>query len=91
MQTERFIARNVKCNGCVATIRRNLLALSGVEGVEVTLVPVVTLQSVSGATMNNKASGEVTPQGSIVEVRGTGLSRNALAIRLTELGYPVVE
>ncbi|CAK0761760.1 Heavy metal transporter [Gammaproteobacteria bacterium] len=37
MSTERFIARNVKCNGCVTTIQKNLLALQGVESVEVTL------------------------------------------------------
>ena len=37
MQTEKFIARNVKCNGCVTNIKKNLLLINGVTGVNVTL------------------------------------------------------
>lgn len=37
MQTEYFDAQNVKCNGCVATIQKNLAALPGVNTVQVTL------------------------------------------------------
>ena len=35
MQTEFFNVLNVKCNGCVNTIRNGLLSLPGVEAVEV--------------------------------------------------------
>lgn len=90
MQTERLIARNVKCNGCVATIRKNLLVLPGVETVEITIAPVSPQQDVSNTATGIKAAGEKIPQGSIVEVRGTELSRDAIAIRLAEIGYPVV-
>jgi len=37
MQTEYFDAQNVKCNGCVATIEKNLATIPGVNTVQVTL------------------------------------------------------
>lgn len=37
MQTEQFQVKNVKCGGCVGTIRDGLLALPGVQAVEVTI------------------------------------------------------
>lgn len=37
MQVEQFVVRNVKCNGCVNTIHKNLGAVAGVERVDVTL------------------------------------------------------
>ena len=35
MATERFVVANVKCQGCVSTIREGLLSLDGVATVEV--------------------------------------------------------
>jgi copper chaperone len=35
MQTEKFVVQNVKCQGCVNTIRNGLSALPGVEEVQV--------------------------------------------------------
>ncbi len=37
MQVHQFVVRNVKCNGCVNAIQKNLKALAGVESVEVTI------------------------------------------------------
>lgn len=74
MQTEHFNVRNVKCNGCVATIRKNLLSLPGVDSVEVIISPP------SGTKITASA----------IEVRGTELSRERMSTRLSELGYPVV-
>lgn len=35
MPQEVFIAQNIKCGGCVTRIREGLLAISGIEAVEV--------------------------------------------------------
>ena len=35
MQTERFRVNNVKCDGCVSTIRQGLLGMAGVSEVAV--------------------------------------------------------
>ncbi|MEJ2554566.1 MAG: heavy-metal-associated domain-containing protein [Gammaproteobacteria bacterium] len=37
MQTERFQVKNVKCGGCVETIRQALLDLAGVREVAVVI------------------------------------------------------
>lgn len=37
MQTERFQVRNVKCGGCVDTIRQGLLTVAGVNEVAVVI------------------------------------------------------
>lgn len=37
MQTEQFQVKNVKCGGCVSTIREGLLGVSGVKAVEVAI------------------------------------------------------
>jgi copper chaperone len=37
MQSEQFQVKNVKCGGCVSTIREGLLGMSGVKAVEVTI------------------------------------------------------
>ena len=37
MQTERFRVRNVKCGGCVDTIRQGLLSVAGVNEVAVVI------------------------------------------------------
>ncbi|CAK0757448.1 Heavy metal transporter [Gammaproteobacteria bacterium] len=78
MQTERFTVRNVKCNGCVTTIRKNLLALSGIDFVEVTL------------SAPSPGSPTESSRGSTVAVQGLELSREVITKRLAELGYPVL-
>ena len=35
MQTETFQVKNIKCGGCVTTVRNGLAALPGVEQVDV--------------------------------------------------------
>ena len=37
MQSEEFVVRNVKCQGCVKAIRDGLGALPGVESVDVSI------------------------------------------------------
>ncbi len=37
MQSEQFQVKNVKCGGCVSTIRQGLSGLPGVQAVEVTI------------------------------------------------------
>jgi copper chaperone len=37
MQTEKFRVKNVKCGGCVNTIRQGLMALAGVAAVDVAI------------------------------------------------------
>jgi len=37
MQTEEFRVKNVKCGGCVNTIRQGLQGLAGVKSVEVVI------------------------------------------------------
>lgn len=37
MQTEKFQVKNVKCGGCVSTIRQGLQAMAGVQAVEVVI------------------------------------------------------
>ncbi len=37
MQTERFKVNNVKCDGCVSTIRQGLSGIAGVNEVAVTI------------------------------------------------------
>jgi len=37
MQTEKFSVKNVKCGGCVNTIREGLMGMSGVQAVDVTI------------------------------------------------------
>ena len=37
MQTEKFRVKNVKCGGCVNTIREGLSSLAGVTAVEVVI------------------------------------------------------
>jgi len=37
MQAERFRVRNVKCGGCVSTIRQGLLTMAGVNEVAVVI------------------------------------------------------
>ncbi len=37
MQTEKFRVKNVKCGGCVNTIRQGLQDMAGVQSVEVVI------------------------------------------------------
>ena len=37
MQTEKFSVKNVKCGGCVNTIREGLMGMDGVQSVDVTI------------------------------------------------------
>ena len=37
MQTEKFRVKNVKCGGCVSTIRQGLLTVAGVTAVDVVI------------------------------------------------------
>ena len=37
MQTEKFRVKNVKCGGCVGTIRQGLLTVAGVTAVDVVI------------------------------------------------------
>ena len=35
MKTEKIVASNIKCDGCVSTIKTKILELEGVESVDV--------------------------------------------------------
>lgn len=35
MKTEKIVVSNIKCDGCVSTIKTNILELEGVESVDV--------------------------------------------------------
>ncbi|CAK0739368.1 Heavy metal transporter [Gammaproteobacteria bacterium] len=72
MQTETIQVRNVKCKGCIANVKKNLLELPGVEEVEVVL----------------PTSGVGSLPISVVIIRGVALSRIALIENLAKLGYP---
>jgi copper chaperone len=37
MQTEKFLVKNVKCGGCVNTIRQGVVTLTGVTAVDVVI------------------------------------------------------
>jgi|GEM_PF-847205 len=75
MQTETIQVRNVKCKGCVANVKKNLLALPGVEEVEVVL----------------PTPGAGTLPISVVTVRGSQFSRSELVESLTKVGYSTAD
>ena len=57
MQTEQFRVKNVKCGGCVNTIRQGLLGMEGVTAVEVVIEGgevTVSGQSLDRAAVANK-------------------------------------
>jgi copper chaperone len=59
MQTERFRAQNVKCQGCAKTIREGLAPLEGVESVQVDVTTgevTVTGQGLSREAVSAKLS-----------------------------------
>lgn len=53
MQTERFQVKNVKCGGCVSSIRQGLLTITGVKDVAVVIQGGEVI--VSGEDLNREA------------------------------------
>lgn len=64
MEHERFVVKNVKCQGCVNNIRNGLMGIPGVQDIQVDI-----------------------PTGQ-VSVQGQNLSREQIAAKLGQLGYP---
>jgi copper chaperone len=64
VENEKFVVKNVKCQGCVNNIRNGLMGIPGVQDVQIDI-----------------------PTGQ-VSVQGQGLSRELIAAKLGQIGYP---
>jgi copper chaperone len=64
VENEKFVVKNVKCQGCVNNIRNGLMGIAGVQDVQVDI-----------------------PTGQ-VSVQGESLSRETIAAKLGQIGYP---
>jgi len=64
VENEKFVVKNVECQGCVNNIRNGLMGIAGVQDVQIDI-----------------PTGEVS-------VQGQGLSRERIAAKLGQIGYP---